>query len=52
MTIPSLLWLVIFLLIIFWLLGFVGHVGGDLIHLLLVLACILIVYNVVTGRVR
>ena len=38
-------------LIILWALGFVAfHVGGSLIHLLLVIALIVIVYRLLTGR--
>ena len=38
-------------LIILWALGFFAfHVGGGLIHLLLVIALIVIVYRLVTGR--
>jgi uncharacterized protein DUF5670 len=38
-------------LIILWALGFVAfHVGGALIHLLLVIAIIVIIYRLVTGR--
>ena len=38
-------------LIILWALGFFAiHVGGSLIHLLLVLALIVIIYRLVTGR--
>jgi Family of unknown function (DUF5670) len=44
------LWAIVAILLILWLLGFtVIHVGG-LIHLLLVIALIVIVYQVVTGR--
>lgn len=35
---------------ILWLLGFIGHVGGGLIHLLLVVALIVFIYNLVVGR--
>jgi hypothetical protein len=38
------------ILIVLWLLGFVAHVGGGLIHLLLVLAVIVVIYRLVTGR--
>jgi hypothetical protein len=38
------------ILIVLWLLGFIAHVGGGLIHLLLVVAVIVIVYRLVTGR--
>ncbi|MEP6689537.1 MAG: lmo0937 family membrane protein [Gemmatimonadaceae bacterium] len=38
-------------LLVLWILGFfVVHVGGGLIHLLLVLAVIVVVYRLVTGR--
>jgi hypothetical protein len=39
------------ILLVLWLLGFLAfHIGGGLIHLLLVLAVIVIIYQVVTGR--
>jgi len=38
------------ILIVLWLLGFMAHVGGGLIHLLLVVAVIVIIYRLVTGR--
>jgi len=38
-------------LVILWALGFVVfHVAGGLIHLLLVIALIVIIYRLVTGR--
>lgn len=46
----NLIWGVVGILIILWLLGFSIHIGGGLIHLLLVLALIGIVYNLFTGR--
>ncbi|MFL5581040.1 MAG: lmo0937 family membrane protein [Gemmatimonadaceae bacterium] len=45
------LWTIAIILLILWLLGaFVVHVGGGLIHLLLVIALIVIVYRLLTGR--
>ena len=44
------LWTIIVILLVLWLLGFIGHVGGGLIHLLLVIALIVFIYNMVTGR--
>jgi len=38
------------ILLILWLLGWGFHVAGSLIHLLLVLAIIVAVINLVTGR--
>jgi Family of unknown function (DUF5670) len=44
------LWTVIVVCFILWLLGFSFHVGGGLIHLLLVIAVVVLVYNLLTGR--
>lgn len=44
------LWTVIVVLVILWLLGFTFHIGGGLIHILLVIALIVLVYNLLTGR--
>jgi len=45
------LWTIAVILFILWLLGFfVVHVGGGLIHLLLVIALIVIVYRLLTGQ--
>ncbi|MDB5040066.1 MAG: family rane protein [Candidatus Eremiobacteraeota bacterium] len=46
----GLVWGVIVVLFVLWLLGFAIHIGGGLIHLLLVIALVLLVYNLVTGR--
>jgi hypothetical protein len=44
------LWTILVILVVLWLLGFVSNVGGNLIHLLLVVAVIVLIYNVLTGR--
>lgn len=44
------LWTIIVILFILWLLGFSLHVGGGLIHIILVIAVIVLVYNLITGR--
>jgi len=45
------LWTLVVILIVLWLAGFLAfHVAGGLIHLLLVIALIVIVYNLLTGR--
>jgi hypothetical protein len=46
----NLLWIVIVILIVGWLLGFFAFNVGNLIHILLVIALILIVVRLVTGR--
>lgn len=44
------LWTVFVVLIILWLLGFSMHVGGALIHLLLVVGLVILVINLLSGR--
>lgn len=45
------LWTLVVIVLILWLLGWlVFEVAGGLIHLLLVIAVIVIVYRLVTGR--
>ncbi len=46
------LWTILVVLLVLWLLGFIGEIGGGLIHLLLVVAAIVLIYNLVTGRRR
>jgi hypothetical protein len=47
----TILWIVLVIILIAWLLGgFVVRVGGSLIHLLLVVALIILIYNLLTGR--
>lgn len=44
------LWTLLVILFVLWLLGFSLHVGGSLIHLLLVVALVVLVVNLLTGR--
>ncbi len=44
------LWTIFVILVVLWLLGFSLHIAGGLIHALLVIALIVLVYNLVTGR--
>lgn len=44
------LWTILVVLAILWLLGFSLHVGGSLIHLLLVVALVVFVINLASGR--
>jgi Family of unknown function (DUF5670) len=44
------LWTIAVILFVLWLLGFGFHIGGSLIHVLIVIAVILIAYNLITGR--
>ena len=44
------IWSLVVLLVVLWLIGFIAHIGGGLIHILLVIALILLVFNLLTGR--
>src|SRR5580658_5270863 len=46
----SMLWTIFVVLLILWLLGFSLSIGGGLIHLLLVCALVVLVFNLVSGR--
>jgi hypothetical protein len=46
----NLLYIIAVLLIIGWLIGFVGYSAGGLIHVLLVIAVIAILLRVISGR--
>jgi hypothetical protein len=44
------LWTIVVILLILWLLGLIGQVGGSLIWLLLVIAAIVLIYQLLSGR--
>ena len=44
------LWTLAMILLVLWLLGFVTHVGGGFIHLLLVFAIIVALVRMLQGR--
>ena len=44
------LWTVLAIVLVLWLLGFVGGVGGSLIQALLVVAGIVFVLQIISGR--
>lgn len=44
------LWTIFVILVILWLLGFSLNVGGGLIHILLVIALIVLIYNLIMRR--
>jgi hypothetical protein len=46
----DMLWTVLVVLLILWLLGFSLHIGGGLIHLLLVVGLVVLVINLLSGR--
>ena len=45
------IWTIAVVLLLLWLLGFFAfHIGGGLIHILLVIAVIVILFRIITGR--
>ncbi len=44
------LWTILAILVVLWLLGFLTSVGGGLIHLLLVIALVVLVVQLLSGR--
>ncbi|MBC1605858.1 lmo0937 family membrane protein [Paenilisteria rocourtiae] len=44
------LWTVIVVLFVVWIIGLILSIGGKLIHLLLVLALALVVWNLIMGN--
>jgi len=46
----SLLWGIVVLLVVLWLIGLVANIAGFFIHILLVIAIVIILYNLLVGR--
>jgi len=44
------LWTILLILLIMWALGFGFHIAGGLIHLILVVALVVLIVQLVTGR--
>jgi hypothetical protein len=44
------LWTIFVILLILWLLGFSFHIAGGLIHILLVIAVVVLIIQLITGR--
>ncbi|UTR15404.1 lmo0937 family membrane protein [Salipaludibacillus sp. LMS25] len=44
------IWTIVGIIILMWLLGFSFEIGGGLIHLLLVIALVVAIINLITGR--
>jgi len=43
-------WTIFVILLILWLLGFSFHVAGGLVHILLVVALVVLIFNLLSGR--
>ena len=48
----QILWAVVVILFVFWLLGLIFHFAGGLIHILLILAVLVLLYNLFMGSRR
>ena len=47
----GILWAIVIVLVVLWLIGFLAlHIGSGLIHILLVIAVIVLLYNLFVGR--
>ena len=44
------LWTIIAILLVLWLLGLIGNIGGGLVWLLLVIAAIVLLFQLLSGR--
>lgn len=52
MTLANILWLIVVVLVVLWLLSLIGGLAGNtpIIHLLIVIAAIVLIYNLFVGR--
>ena len=46
----SMLWTIAIILLVLWILGFSLHIAGGLIHILIVVAVIVVIFQLITGR--
>ncbi len=44
------LWTIAGILVVLWLLGWLTHIGGGFIHILLIVALVVLVVNLISGR--
>jgi predicted membrane metal-binding protein len=44
------LWTLVVLLLLFWLIGFAFDIAGGIIHVLLVIAAVVFLVNLISGR--
>jgi hypothetical protein len=43
----GILWAIVGVLVVLWLLGFIFHVAGGLVHILLIAAVVVLIYNLI-----
>jgi hypothetical protein len=44
------LWTIFVILVVLWLLGFSFHIAGSFIHILIVVAVVLLIFNLISSR--
>ena len=48
----SILWAILLVVLVVWILGLILDIGGSLIHLLLIVAAAILIYNLFVSRAR
>jgi hypothetical protein len=46
----AMLWTIVVILVLLWFLGFLLRAFGGLIHILLIVALVIVIYRLLTGR--
>ncbi len=46
----AILWAILVIILAVWLIGLLADLAGNLIHLLLLVALAILIYNLITGR--
>lgn len=46
----AILWTILVIVVVFWLIGLLFDIAGNFIHLLLLVAAAILIYNLITGR--
>jgi hypothetical protein len=46
----GILWAILVIILVIWLIGLLADVAGSLVHILLVVALAILIYNLLTGR--
>jgi hypothetical protein len=46
----GILWFILVVVLLVWLIGLLANFAGNLIHLLLIVALAILIYNLLTGR--
>jgi predicted membrane metal-binding protein len=50
MAMAGLLWAILVIIVAVWLIGFLADIAGNVIHVLLLVALAILIYNLLAGR--